>query len=168
MNGSFSLFKNIIRLINCIFRAVFRSFQFFNNQNRIAFLFLLLFFWGWIVLSRLVLWNLSFFFRNLSYIFSNIFSFLRSFTVPPACTSVKTHFTIHKSLSHWKNGFFMIIFIDFIGLVWFSMKVNRKLVLKSIDLVTTWRSVSYICIFVFISKIVCCFCWWENFVKCWI
>jgi hypothetical protein len=45
MKRSFSLFKNIIRLINCIFPAVFRSFQFFNNQNRIAFLFLLLFFW---------------------------------------------------------------------------------------------------------------------------
>lgn len=168
MNGSFSLFENIIRLTNCIFPAVFQSFQFFNYQNRITFLFLLLFYWVLISLSRFVLWYLSFFFGNLSYIFSNIFSFFSSFTVPPACTSIKAHFIIHKSLSHWKNGLFMIIFIDFIRLIWFSMKVNRKLVLKAIDLVTTRRSVSYIYIFIFISKIVRCFCWWENFVKCWI
>ena len=141
MNGSYSLFENAKWYIYCIFSLIFRSFQIFYNHNWIAFLFLFLFYRG-VVLSRFVFRKFPFFFGNLSHIFSNIFPLFCSFSMPLGWTSVATQIIAFKKLCQWKDRFFIIIFNQFIALIWFSMNIKRKVVPVSIYLLRTWRSIS--------------------------
>jgi hypothetical protein len=141
MNGSYSLFENAKRYIYCISSLIFRSFQFFYNQNWIALLFLFLFYRE-VVLSRFVFRRYPFLFGNFSHIFSNIFSLFRSFSMPFGWTSVATQIIAFKNLFQWKDRFFIIIFNQFIALIWFSMNIKRKFVPVSMYLLRTWRSIT--------------------------